>query len=145
MKSSSAALMLICLITGVSSSCSISDADRCPSGYVYISEAKVCALAVDAAPSTLPTTTGDSGASSIGETVEVSFGATCAVSTDCSSTTADYCLVLSGKPTGYCTKSRCTTDCPSGYSCCNCSVFAAPTCLAEADTAGVVAMGCSCL
>ena len=141
MRRSCQVLGFMCLVGQLVVGCSISDADRCPSGYVYVSTTKVCALVTDAAPIVAP---GDSGSAVVSEAGGPSFGATCATSTDCVSTTANYCLQLSGSTAGYCTKAHCTTDCPSGYKCCNCATLSLVACMANADATTAAATGCSC-
>jgi hypothetical protein len=141
MRRSCLALGLMCLVGQLVVGCSISDNDRCPSGYVYVSATKVCALVTDAALVAAP---GDSSSPKVSEAGGASFGASCAASTDCTSATANYCLQLPGSTAGYCTKAQCTTDCPSGYKCCNCAALSLVACLADADVTAVAAMGCSC-
>ena len=141
MRRSCLALSFVCLVGQLVVGCSISDADRCPSGYVYVTATKVCALVTDAALVVAP---GDAGSAVGSEAGGASFGATCAVSTDCVSTTANYCLQLTGSTAGYCTKAQCTTDCPSGYKCCNCAALSLVACMTDADATAAAATGCSC-
>jgi hypothetical protein len=133
--------------------CSLSDADRCPSGFVYQKDTKVCALISDAAPAVVedaavatPAVDAEPApASEAGVSATSSFGAACTGNAECASAATNFCVMLPGSPGGYCSKAQCTTECPTGYQCCNCPAFSLVVCLKDADAAAAsAAMGCSC-
>jgi len=153
-------LTFTCFVGGLASSCTISDADRCASGYVYISDTKVCSLIPDAAvggtPDLAPSDnqdgavasgTPDLSAATVSEAGGggPTFGTTCSTSADCQSATTNFCMIQPGAPSGYCSKAQCTTECPSDYKCCNCAAVSLVACFKSADaTAATAAIGCIC-
>lgn len=140
----------ICLLaTGFLGSCTMSDQDRCPGGFVYQSQYRACAP-TDAAPVqpdaavAAPTPEVDATASEAAAASGPSFGSTCNAATDCTSASTDYCVKMPTSTAGYCSKMNCAADCPTDYKCCNCAAFGMVACLKSADATQVAAYGCRC-
>jgi hypothetical protein len=146
MKSRRVGMCLALLGAGLLWACSIADKDRCASGFIYIPELKACQMVPDAsmpaADVAVPPASADSSGS---EAVSgPSFGSTCATPADCQSATTDYCVLTPGAPSGYCSKSNCAANCPSGYKCCNCPAFGMVACVTTGDATPLAGLGCTC-
>jgi len=125
--------------------CSISDADRCPSGFTYDPALKACQTIPDAATVSVDTALLPSADSGAAEVEGVTFGSVCKAAGDCVSATTDYCVALPGAGSGYCSKAQCTSECPTTYRCCNCAAFSLVVCLKATDaTQATAAFGCTC-
>jgi hypothetical protein len=152
MKRASVVLMFACFGAVGVMGCSLSDADRCPSGFAYQKDTKVCALIPDAAPAVsedaAPAPAIDAEATPAGEagvSAGPMFGDACTGNAECASSVTNFCVMLPGSPSGYCSKAQCTSECPSAYKCCNCPAFSLVVCLKDADAAAAsAAMGCTC-
>ena len=86
--------------------CTIADEDRCPDGYEYRSDEKICYFIEDAG------TEDDGGGGEPGE----GFWKACENDDDCADTDASYCALIPGEE-GNCTYRDCDTladGCPSG-------------------------------
>ena len=91
--------------------CSLSDEDRCPSGYEYKPDDQFCYKIVDGGD-------GDSGPVS-----EENFGQECQTDGDCSGGNALYCAIPFNEDTGECVYTDChggDPECPAGYFCADC-------------------------
>lgn len=137
--------------------CSMSEADRCPSGYFYVSELKVCCpdeddngnkidwnadtkQCVAAAPidTDTPDTPTDTSTDLCFGGDPSGFGVECTVSTECEGNEANFCAVNPLTSAGYCSITDCVAGCcPSGYECCDCGAATLipqeVACLSNAD------------
>jgi hypothetical protein len=144
--------IIACMAWATGTSCSMSDADRCPSGFTYQPTNETCKLIVDAATpgvsdASLPAT--NDGAAALAEEAEAAggpdFGSVCTIDSECTSSTTNYCVMLPGSSSGYCSKAQCSTECPSVFKCCNCPAIGLVVCLTDADsTLAVAGFGCTC-
>jgi len=134
------------LVAGLLWSCSLSDKDRCPSGFAYVPELKACQAIPDAsAPAPDATATLPSSDTGVSEAASGPiFGSTCAGAGDCQSSITDYCVLNPGASSGYCSKADCHADCPSDYKCCNCPAFSLVACFKNMDATQMTALGCTC-
>lgn len=134
------------LVAALLGACSISDGDRCASGFIYISELKACQAIPDASvpvsDAASPPASAEGGVSEAAS--GPSFGSVCANAADCTSSTTNYCVLNPGAPSGYCSKSNCAADCPSDYKCCNCPAFGMVACVKDADATPLTGLGCTC-
>jgi hypothetical protein len=135
----SAAPFLVACLLGC-----ISDQDRCASGFTYDPVVKACQLIVDASagPPDSATPPADAGGS---EASGPTFGSACLNTTECASASTNFCVLLPGSSSGYCSKAQCSTECPSSYRCCTCAAISLVACLNSSDAAQAVsAYGCTC-
>jgi hypothetical protein len=141
--------VVACLAGAMGASCSISDVDRCPSGFIYQPENMTCKVVPDASAAgdqdaAPPSISADAQALA-GEAGGPSFGSICATTSECASSATNYCVLLPGSASGYCSKANCSNECPSDYKCCNCPAIALVVCLTSADsTLAIAAFGCTC-
>jgi hypothetical protein len=143
-------LVLLCAI--LAPACEISDADRCPDGYVYDAERRFCV--VD--PGGDGDTDADSDADSDADTdpdggPPSGLGEACASQEECEGYDADYCAINPMTSVGYCTIQDCEMGaCPDGYQCCDCTSSGVlppgVACLTDSDAtqASSVLGGCTC-
>ena len=127
---------LVCLIVLcglVNFGCTMSDDDRCPKGFEYDSEKRVCILLEEETTDTGDTgDNDDAGDGDAGGADNLSgLGKTCTTDAECKDSDAHYCLEDPTKDLGmdmdaerYCTVPDCSAGgCSSGYKCCDCSSF----------------------
>jgi hypothetical protein len=140
----------------LATACTMSEDERCPKGYQYISEIKVCCLEEDdkgneiiwdgkkCAP-VVPEDTNPPETDSA--ELPEGLGVSCTQSGDspeCQGKEADFCALNPLSPAdAYCTTVDCTPgNCPSGYQCCNCDqatlIPKEHACLKDADAATTV-------
>jgi hypothetical protein len=131
---------LLSLILLPTSACSISDDDRCPPGYRYVSrscspipDASIPDASIpDASISDRGLDAGRQGdATSDSNTIDGSstkdgsnsgLGDPCSKPQECAGKQANFCAAGSAMPTGFCTYKDCTVtpdSCPSSWSCCD--------------------------
>jgi hypothetical protein len=149
----------------------MSNEDRCTNGFVYDPNLKACGAIPDASlaqPDVAPTPGGPNDAAVIPEdatsiaeaggavseaapvgpevpaTSGATFGTPCAAATECTSSTASYCLKMPGSTAGYCSKLNCAADCPTDFRCCNCPAFGVVACMKSTDAIKAAAVGCTC-
>ena len=138
-------IAVLCGLTGmgvlVGGACSISDSDRCASGYLYEPSTMTCVVVPDASATVQEDAAAPAVASEAGS---VTFGDVCATDGECASGTTNFCLKQPGASAGYCSKVNCTADCPTNYKCCNCAVMGIVACMKDADATAAAAFGCSC-
>lgn len=154
-----ASLALLAAIVAPLAAC-VTDANKCPPGYVYASAYDACL--VQAVPSDGGASPGDAGVASEGggssdaaPSAEGGLGASCNADSDCPSP-ATFCLKdPTAAPTdpGICTIPGCTAAaCGSAYSCCDCTaalisaLMAWPknVCAPQSNKSTLVQFGCTC-
>jgi hypothetical protein len=127
----------------VSFACTVDDDDRCPSGYYWVDDLKVCLERDEVS---------DAGGEECPSDAGVGLGAECMDNESCACFVADFCQKNPLNPPedpGACTISDCVpADCVSDYLCCDCTgtavPFAAPICVNEAIIDQLVGAGCTC-
>ncbi len=139
-----------------STSCTIDDEDRCPSGFFYVPEIESCCLEGHVYDPTNPLLCAspppdagvDSDSASDSDGID-GLGTECTDDSACAGLEASFCAVNPTTGSGYCTLLDCAApDCPTGYQCCDCTASQAVAqeiaCLTDDDATLVGGFGCTC-
>ncbi len=135
-------------------SCSFEDSERCPDGYDWIADYKMCiqegALDADADSDT------DTEPGETPETEENGVGVSCLGDTDCAELEADWCLLdpFNASAPGMCSVFGCVAaDCEGTgyYACCDCTSVVTdlietsePFCVPVSRLLTLEGLGCIC-
>ncbi len=128
--------------------CAIDEADRCPEGYVYQSDWKVC-LVADSSPGT-GGAPGQAAGGAAGAP-NTALGTPCTGQGECGGA-ASYCLLNPFAPAdpGMCTVEGCDqAACGGDHVCCDCDSVSlvdwpAPLCIPNGNDGQLLGVGCTC-
>jgi hypothetical protein len=162
-------LMISAMALFLSSSCNMSDEDRCPKGFEYNPTDKYCFQVEDSSSENeggsdtggngmtdggdldspdAGTDVDTAGGSDNGQSGETGLGTPCETSDQCVGLAADYCVYSPTLGKGFCSFLDCSPGgCPNDFVCCDCTqveVFGEVACLSPEFAGYAPMIGCTC-
>ena len=150
-------LMISAMALFLSSSCNMSDEDRCPKGFEYNPTDKYCFRVEDSnSENENGADAGDHGMTDGGDldtstndlSGETGIGTPCETSDQCVELAADYCVYSPTLGKGFCSFLDCSPGgCPNDFVCCDCTqveVFGEVVCLSPEFAGYAPMIGCTC-